>query len=148
MVKLFKGTLALILTLMVGSFTAAHASDDEAKITAAVMDYFEGQGEASHERLSRAFHPKSRMMGPSKNKEGKIELRLWEMTPTIGRWGNGKPAKGERIGKILNMHIMDNRLASVSFDSNGRFFDLLTLAKLDGEWKIINKAFIRQKKKK
>ncbi len=111
------------------------------------MDYFDGLGEGSYERLAKAFHLKAHMISPSKNKEGTTDLTVRDIAPTIKRWGNGKASTKKRTGKILNMHIMDGRLASVSFDSNSRYFDLLTLAKMDGEWKIINKAYIEQAKK-
>lgn len=141
----FIPALAFIALSLSLSTTAAPANDVE-KITESVMNYFDGIGEASKQRLDKAFNLKAQMITPSQNKQGESELKVWEIVPTIKHWSDGKPAKKERIGKILNMHIMDSRLASVSFDSNDEYYDLLTLAKMDGEWKIINKAYIDKHK--
>ena len=127
------------------SANAASTGDIE-KITATVMNYFEGIGEVSKQRLEKAFDLKAQMITPGKNDTGKSELKVWEIVPTIERWTSGKPANKERIGKILNIHVMDGRLASVSFDSNDQYYDLLVLAKMDGDWKIINKAYINKYK--
>lgn len=137
--------LITALTFTATGTLSALASDEEAQIKAAVMNYFEGQGEASYERLQKAFHLKASMLSPVVNDQGKSDLKIWEIEPALKRWSSGSPLPEGRTGRFLNIHIMDGRLASVSFDSNGRFYDLLTLAKMDGEWKIINKAFIRQK---
>ncbi len=141
-----KWKIPAILLLIFSCALTATASDDEAQIRAVVMKYFEGIGEGSFEKLSSAFHSKSRMLTAEKDDAGNAYLKIWEMEPTIKRWSKSTPPKRERTHEILNMHIMDGRLASVSFDLDGQYYDLLTLAKMDGEWKIINKAFIRQKK--
>ncbi|GGY36613.1 nuclear transport factor 2 family protein [Parvularcula lutaonensis] len=118
---------------------------DRQAIEAAVMDYFEGQGERSAERLNRAFHAETaQMVGVLSAEDGGTEIRSWAMRETIPRWSEGEPSTAERKGEILSMNIADGRLATVMFDSDGRFFDALTLAKIDGEWKIVQKVFIRQ----
>ena len=144
--RMFNWRFVALMVLFFSSSITVSANDDEAQIRAVVMDYFEGIGEGSYEKLSNAFHVKSRMLTSEKDDEGKAYLRIWEMEPTIKRWSKSTPPKRERTGEILNMHIMDGRLASVSFDLNGSYFDLLTLTKMDGQWKIISKAFIRQNK--
>lgn len=144
-IKFFIPAVTFIMLSLSLSANAASTNDIE-KITATVMHYFEGIGEVSTQRLEKAFDLKAQMITPGKNDAGKSELKVWEIVPTIKRWTSGKPAKKERIGKILNMHVMDSRLASVSFDSNDQYYDLLVLAKMDGEWKIINKAYINKYK--
>ena len=42
------------------------------------------------------------------------------------------------------MDIVDDRIAVVMFRSADRFYDALTLVNIDGEWKIIQKAFVLQ----
>lgn len=115
------------------------AQGDAEAIRAAVMDYFEGQGEHSRERLERAFDPAAAM----------TYLRDGAVTATpipdiIDRWSEGEPDGAARDSEILEMDIVDGRMASVLFDSDGRFYDQLTLLKVGGEWKIVAKVFIPQ----
>lgn len=126
-------------------FAPALAGDgDEEAITAAVFDYFEGQGERSAERLNRAFHAETAQMVGVMDGEDGTDVRTWAMNETIPRWSEGEPSTDDRVGKIMSMNIADGRLATVMFDSDGRFYDALTLAKIDGEWKIVQKVFVRQ----
>ena len=130
-----------------GKHHGMHASKEDKKaIKTAIFDYFEGQGERSLERMQRAFDLDANMITVAKDDDGQDYLRKWDMAPTLERWSQGEPSPDakERKGKILNMQVVDGRIASVLFDSNGRFYDVLTLGKINGEWKIINKAFIRR----
>jgi hypothetical protein len=141
MIRLF----AVIALLMAG-FVAASA-DDEANVKAAVFDYFHGQGEASAERLNRAFAADTvSMVGVLKNENGETQLRAWkDMAKVLERWAaNENPVGGGRDGEVIDMHITDGRLATVTFRYTDRFYDALTLAKIDGDWKIVAKVFIQQ----
>lgn len=142
-----------IFIMMLATFTLsafnAYAGDsaDKAAIEAAVFDYFHGQGEASAERLNRAFAADhASMVGVVRNDDGEEEIRSWkDMNEVIANWAaNENPPGGDRDGEILNMHIVDGRIATVLFRSTDRFYDALTLAKVDSEWKIIQKAFVLQ----
>ncbi len=139
------------IALMMFAFTSAsaehHENADHAAIEAAVFDYFHGQGEASEERLFRAFAAEyASMVGVVKNDDGEEMLRAWkDMNEVLTNWSaNENPPGGDRDGEILDMHVVDGRIATVIFRSADRFYDALTLAKLDGEWKIIAKAFVLQ----
>ena len=137
-----------LLSLLAGQAApalAGPATSDHDAVTAAVFDYFDGQGEASLERLERAFASETaQMLTVAENEDGTPYVRVWNMADVLPRWASGDPAQTPRTGKILSMNVVDGRLATVVFDSNGRFFDILTLAKVGDRWKIINKAFVRQ----
>ena len=67
------------------------------------------------------------------------------MTSVLNSWAaNENPAGGDRDGEILSMDMVDGRLAVVLFRSTNRFYDALTLSKVNDEWKIIGKAFVLQ----
>jgi len=137
----------LILACILAVPANAQSNDDKAAITAAVFDYFHGQGEASHERLFRAFDAdNSTMVGVVKNDDGKDAVRSWkDMNEVLSSWAaNASPAGGDRDGEIISMNMVDDRLAVVLFRSTDRFYDALTLGKVNGHWKIIAKAFILQ----
>ncbi|MEL7487930.1 MAG: nuclear transport factor 2 family protein [Pseudomonadota bacterium] len=132
---------------MVGFIARLSGAEDKEAIKAAVYDYFHGQGEASEERLFRAFAAEhASMVGVVKNDAGEEMIRSWkDMSGVLSNWAsNDNPPGGERDGEILDLHIQDGRIATVLFRSTDRFYDALTLAKVDGEWKIIAKAFVLQ----
>jgi hypothetical protein len=120
---------------------------DKVAIEAAVNDYFQGQGEASKERLFRGFVAEhATMVGVVKDDEGKEVVKSWkDMTSVLNKWAsNKKPVGGNRDGEILSLNVVDDRLAVVLFRSTTRFYDALTLTKVDKEWKIIGKSYILQ----
>jgi hypothetical protein len=119
-----------------GAPSAAAAGNDLYAIRAAVFDYFEGINEASLERLQRAFHPGAFLKSPAADGSLKIE----PIAHAIERWVSAEPHPRE--GYIRSLEIVEGRLARVVFDFNGRYIDFLTLVKLQGRWKIIDKAFV------
>jgi hypothetical protein len=121
------------------------SASDKRKIEAAVYDYFDGQGEADFTRLSRAFDDGAAMFGVRENDQGEEYLRVWpDMNKVIERWGNNPNPHGERDSAILDMKVTDGRIATVHFKSADRFYDVLTLVKIDGDWKIASKVFVSQ----
>lgn len=148
-------TIAIALVVLLGLVTPASADDhknkaksaDKAAIETAVFDYFHGQGEASRERLFRAFDAdNATMVGVTRGDDGAEAVRSWkDMSQVLSNWAaNENPPGGDRDGEILSMDVVDDRIAVVMFRSADRFYDALTLGKVNGEWKIIAKAFILQ----
>lgn len=124
----------------------APSSSDRAEIRMAVMNYFEGQGEGSFERLDRAFNDDASMFGVVTDDEGEAYLRVWpKMSDVIVNWSkNPNPDAPARDGEILSIDVADDRIATVLFRSTDRFYDALTLVKIDGDWQIASKVFVRQ----
>lgn len=120
--------------------------EDIAAIEAVVLDYYDGQGEASLERLQRAFHPDASMFGVLPGEDGAEALRVWpKMSEVIVDWAaNENPPGAGRDGEVLSIEIVDDRLAVVTFRYADRFYDAFTMVKLDGQWKIAAKTFVRQ----
>jgi len=127
--------------------TQAETTADKVAIEAAINDYFQGQGEASEQRLFRAFAADhATMVGVVKDDNGNEIIKSWkEMNSVLNKWAaNKNPVGGDRDGEILSLNIVDDRLAVVLFRSTTRFYDALTLAKLNNEWKIIGKSYVLQ----
>ena len=125
----------------------ADKATDKVAIEAAVNDYFQGQGEASEERLFRAFAADhATMVGVVKDDDGKEIIKSWkDMNSVLNKWAtNEAPVGGNRDGEILSLDIVDERLAVVLFRSTNRFYDALTLTKINNEWKIIGKSYVLQ----
>ncbi len=141
--------LIVLFAMMAGIAmpAAADGHEDKEAIKAAVFDYFHGQGEASRERLFRAFDAdNSTMVGVVKSEDGSEMVRSWkDMNVVLSNWAsNENPAGGDRDGEIISMNMVDDQLAVVLFRSTDRFYDALTLGKVNGDWKIIAKAFVLQ----
>jgi hypothetical protein len=137
---------ALFLFFAPAAPALAQHSDEEG-IRAAVFDYFNGQTVGSAEQLNRAFvADNATMVGLMRAQDGTESLRTWrDMNEVITNWSaNPNPAAPARDGEILDMHIVDGRIATVIFRSTTNFYDALTLFKIDGQWRIVAKAFIRQ----
>lgn len=125
----------------------ADDTGDRAAIKTAVFDYFHGQGEASAERLFRAFAADhATMVGVRKGDDGTETITSWkDMNGVLNGWAsNANPPGGDRDGEVISMNVVDGRLAVVLFRSADRFYDALTLSKVNDEWKIIAKAFVLQ----
>jgi hypothetical protein len=137
---------ALFLFLAPAAPALAQPSDEDA-IRTAVFDYFHGQGEASAERLNRAFDaPNAVMVAVNPREGGGVTVTKYaDMSDVLTRWAsNPNPPGGARDGEIIDMHITDGRIANVMFRSTDRFYDALTLVKIDGQWRIVAKVFVRQ----
>lgn len=139
--------IAILFLLVTPAAPAFAETADEAGIRAAVFDYFNGQTVASAEQLNRAFvADNATMMGLMRAQDGTETLRTWrDMNEVIANWSaNPNPNAPARDGEILHMNIVDGRIATVLFRSTTQFYDALTLMKIDGQWRIVAKAFIRQ----
>lgn len=143
MTKALSAFAVLVVATALSVPALAQDSADDQAVRAAVFDYFEGQGERSQERLERAFHNDARMVFTAEGDDGEPELRSLHMEEVIPNWAQGEPVTG-REGQILSLDVVDGRMASVIFDSDGRFLDQLTLLKIGPDWKIVSKVFIRQ----
>ena len=119
---------------------------DKTKIEAAVMDYFEGQGQGNLERLDRAFNDNASMFGVITDDAGKSGLKVWpDMNQVVENWSkNPNPDAPTRDGEIYDIHVTDDRIATVHFRSADNFYDVLTLVKIDDRWEIASKVFVRQ----
>jgi hypothetical protein len=47
-------------------------------------------------------------------------------------------------GKIISINIFDDVAATALFDFNSIFTDAFQLAKINGQWKIVNKFYINR----
>jgi protease I len=132
----FLPAVAACLPLLLGAASGRSADGDFAAIRAAVFDYFDGINEVSRERLERAFDPGAELK--SVGEDGAIVAQ--PIDEVIERWVSKEPAARE--GEILSIDVTDGEIDRVVFDYNGDYIDFLTLAKVRGQWKIIDKVFV------
>ena len=61
----------------------------------------------------------------------------------IDDWVSSEPCP-DMQGEIIDLKIYSDVAATAIFDFNGIFIDAFQLAKVDGEWRIVNKFYINK----
>lgn len=132
---LFPGIFILTLCFL-GNDVQAQKSDLQA-IEKVLNDYMIGGTEKDAERVASAFHPQAMM---KYIKDGAyIEVNAAEFFR-----GRIKPGpKTDRITEIANIDVSGHAATAKLLlkYSDKQFIDYMTLLKIKGEWKIINKTF-------
>ena len=117
---------------------------EEAAVRRTLEHYIRGHATGQGEEFRKAFHPDAKLFAI---RDGKY----WQLTSEeyIAR-AAGKPAADEaqRKRSIEAIDVTGNAaVAKVVLDyPQVKFTDYMSLLKIDGEWKIINKTFHSQPK--
>lgn len=116
-------------------------SADEAGVRKALDAYFQGHATGQGEHFRRGMHADMRM---SFVRDGKLVHRNLD---EFASGATGKPAADEakRKRKIVMVDITGTAaIAKIELDYPDVFFtDYMSLLKVDGEWKIVDKTFDR-----
>ncbi len=116
-------------------------TSDLRAIGATVQDYFEGMYYRDTGRLRKAFHPKASLFGHFQGSWTIIPLDRWlEMVES-------RPVPADS-GEPFDMRIVSTDVTGqvaavkvVDLYRGLRFTDYLSLARVDGQWVIVNKIF-------
>jgi len=136
--------LATALVLGAAPALAQEAPDEEAAVRAAVQHYLiaHATGDGSHHEM--VFHPEAKLFWV---RDGALNTRT---SAEYIAGSPGKPADDEdqRRREITMVDVTgDAAVAKVVLDyPNARFTDYMSLLKVDGEWRIVNKTFTVQPK--
>jgi regulator of protease activity HflC (stomatin/prohibitin superfamily) len=128
----------------VNSAAAQENETESAKIP--LNNYLQAQATGNGELIRKAFYKDARIMA---FRDGKLtNLSVEEFA---GRF-SGKTAEDEakRKRKIESLEISGNAgVAKIVLDyPTVKFIDYMSLLKIDGEWKIVNKSFYAEAKEK
>ena len=126
--------------------SARPATADEAAVRAVLEHYMQGHATGDGAHWSMIFHPVSMLFWAD---GGKFRSRTGiEFAAAAG--GSPAPDEAQRKRRIVFVDVDgDAAVGKVELDyPEVRFADYFTLAKLDGEWKVMNKTFSRQAKPK
>ena len=123
---------------------APTATTEEEAIEAAVENYFAGMMQGKPALLETAFHPESRLIGVAADGQAMIiPFESW-----AANWEGRAPRDlSTHVNKIVEIDFHGNA-ASVKTDlvwPNVRYIDYLSLLKVDGEWKIVNKIWTEER---
>jgi len=134
--------LILLTGVMAMSYGYSVLADEKEKAAARVPleNYLKGHETGNPEYMKKAFYTEGKLIFV---RDGKYTTRTFE--EYIAGMKDGKPAADEAQRKrwIESIDIAGNSgVGKIILDyPNGKFTDYMTLLKIDGEWKIVNKSF-------
>ena len=127
------------LALLTAPGARAQSAADSAAVRAAAMDYLEGWYGADIDRMAGALHPDLAKRIVRTDSAGASRLDGMSKHTLLGitRRGGGSrtPADLQRKDVVILDLEGDNASVKTYADT---FFDYVHLARLDGEWKIVN----------
>jgi hypothetical protein len=135
-------SVAVLALLFVTCTPAAAQESEEAAVRAAIEHYFQGHATGQGEHYRKVFHPDAKLFFI---RDGK--LTQWTSEEYISR-ASGKPAADEaqRKRRIDSIDISGNAaFVKLTLDYPAVIFtDYMSMLKIDGQWKIVNKTFHSQ----
>jgi putative lumazine-binding protein len=143
-----KTTVVFGLCLLgLGSTMIARVSDgqdaDEAAIREVVQLYFDGIIKYDEDSLRKAFHPQANIIGTTD--AGQAD---WEPFQQWVLYTRGEaPDSTGRLNRIISIDITGRAaIAKTDLDwPHVHYVDYLSLLKIEGEWRIVNKIWNREK---
>ncbi|HYP53734.1 MAG TPA: nuclear transport factor 2 family protein [Pyrinomonadaceae bacterium] len=117
---------------------------EDAAVRQAIEHYFRGQATGQGEHFRKVFHPESKLFWV---REGKFTQRTSEEY-IAGASGKPAPDEAQRKRRIESVDITGNAaMVKVVLDyPRVRFTDYMSMLKVDGEWRIVNKTFVSEPK--
>lgn len=138
-----KFSILFMLVAVCSLFCGYSAWADEKEKEAAripLENYLKGHATGNPEFMRKAFHTEGKLIFM---RDGKYSTRTFD--EYIAGMKDGKPAPDEAQRKrwIESIDVAGNAaIGKIILDyPNGKFVDYMTLLKIDGEWKIVNKSF-------
>ncbi|SDS61446.1 Putative lumazine-binding [Formosa sp. Hel1_31_208] len=139
----------LLLFITSSSMVFAQNNNDIELISSTIENYYEGYIERDINKLNKAFDTVHGTMKVPVVENGKItayENRYFkELMP---KWGNREKLSAVALQNcaltILNIDIEDETIASAKMSmkvDKVTYIDILSLQKIDDQWKITNKIF-------
>ena len=133
------GVATLIVLLPVRAQNA-----EEAAVRETIENYFRGHATGNGEYFKKAFHPEAKLFWI---RDGQLSERT---SADYINGASGKPAPDEarRKRRIESIDITGNAaIVKVALDyPDAHIIDYMSMLKVDGAWKIVNKTFYVERK--
>ena len=139
---------AVAAAVVAGGAWMSAPTADEAAVRATLDHYIQGHATGDPAHMQIAFHPAARLFWSSAD-----TLATRTSAEYIARMG-GRPAADEASGvrkrSIASVDVTGNAaIGKIILDYPEAYIvDYMSLVKTDGQWKIINKIFMTEMKKK
>ncbi|WP_153231842.1 nuclear transport factor 2 family protein [Algoriphagus machipongonensis] len=133
----------LILTVIMVSKAKAQVSNERELISETIQLYFDGMIERDKSKLEKAFISEARLIGYRGENFTLTTFESWAEATSKGEARNPAVYKNE----IVSIRVQGNAAAVETelYWPGIYYYDFLTLMKIDGEWKIVNKSWSQKK---
>jgi Putative lumazine-binding len=138
--------LIAVVFLSAWRFATSAQSAEEAAARVPLENYLKGHATGDGDYIRKAFHPEAKVFS---FRDGKLnQLTLTEFTARFT--GGPAPDEAQRKRRIESVKITGNAgVGVIVLDyPTVKFTDYMSLLKVDGEWKIINKTFYAEPRAK
>ncbi len=144
MKRILLSLLAIVCASVLVLPSPAGPSGEQAAVRAAIENYMQGHATGMGEHFSKVFHPDSKLFWI---RDGQLTQRT---SAEYIAGASGKPAADEAQRKrwIETIDITNNAaVVKVVLDyPNAKLTDYMSMLKINGEWKIVNKTFTSEPK--
>ena len=138
------------MVLCATTVSAQEKSNDLKLITSTIENYFYGYIERDGDRLKQAFDLQNGAMKlPRKADDGTGYIANIPFKDLVQSWASKDKLSDTELKncalKILNVDAVDGKIASAKISMKvveTTYIDILSLQKIDDEWKIVNKIFV------
>jgi hypothetical protein len=136
--RVLEAASTLFLLALAVAWTG-HRSAEEAAVRAALEHYLEGHATGDGAHFAAVFHPEAKLFWV---RDGQL---LHRTSPDYIAGAPGKPAADEaaRKRRIVSVDVTGSAAsAKIELDyPTAKLTDYMSLLKVGGEWKIVNKIF-------
>lgn len=136
-------SLFVFLTLMIFTEGIAQSSNDRQLISKTVQLYFDGMMQRDKAKLENAFIPEARLIGFRGENFTLTNFETWAESTSKGEPRSLSDYKNE----IVSIRVQGNAAAVETelYWPGIYYYDFLTLMKIEGTWKIVNKSWSEKK---
>lgn len=117
----------------------ADPAEEEAAIKKTALDYIDGSFSGDAERMARAVHPELNKVMPATLSQTNTTMLNYTSAAMLVEGTRAKMGLVDEDKRDIRFKLLDlqNEIAMAEVLSS-RYYDYLQLAKLNGEWKIVN----------
>lgn len=146
MKKFLPALTTLCLAAIVVGVPIQAQNAEEAAVRQALDYYLRGHATGEGEHFKKVFHPEAKLFWI---REGQFSQRT-SADYIAGASGKAAPDEAERKRAVTLIDVTGNAaVAKIVLDyPNALITDYMSLLKIDSEWKIVNKIFYVEPKKK
>lgn len=136
--------LGMCLVVVLGAFTLAAQSAEEAAARKPLEQYIRGHQTGDAAVMRAAFHPSARLQWMRDGQYSSRPLEDW----LSGFQGKPAADEAQRKRRIVSVDVFgQSGIGKIELDyPNALIVDYMSLLRVDGEWKIVNKIFHTQPK--
>jgi hypothetical protein len=147
MKKILLATLIIVLaTAPVGAQGGADDGSEKDAVIAAALDYMEGALTADADRMARGVHPELTKVVIRTYPQTGRQCLAYNTSTLLVEWTRGaaeQMAEADKNVEVTVFDIGDNLAAARAIGQ--AWYDFLQLAKIDGQWRIVNVLWARNR---